>query len=301
VRGIRIELKNEFWTDRVFIDEGELVYLKHDLDTMDRSVAAEPAEPGAVNRMTGIARCRPSQSVPQAFCPGYFSGADSSGLRLSTFAGHNFRFPAQRPSVLADAIGRAMEIFGLDNKIPRPPRIALPAEDLDKIVASAIRHFPQLESSPGIKAANYTNRETTRSAYAIFWPYKRMHGFAYSLFVSCEAADTEDREWTCNRSKPRGYLTIPGQESEIVITGDLGRERAIALINFAKLQLQDEPDFADMQNWKFSTIHPLGQSRDVYLVVWADSAYGAITYEIAWAPQYSGEVFKILRITRSAQ
>ena len=268
---------------------------------MDRSLAVKPAESGAVYRMRGIARCRPSQTVPQAFCPGYFIGPDSKGLRLSTFAGHNFRFPAQRPSALADAVGRAMNIFGLDDKIPRPPRIALPAEDLDKIVASAIRHFPQLESSPGIKAANYSSRKTESSAYAIFWPYKRIGDFAYALFVYCAATETEDRDWNCNRSKPRGYLTIPGQESEIVITGDLGRDRAVALIDFLKLRLQDEPDFADMHNWRFSVIRPLGQSRDIYLVDWTDGSYGSISYEIAWAPQYSGEVFEIIRIIRSGE
>ena len=35
-RGIRIDLRNESWTDQVFVDEDELVYLKHDLDSMDR-------------------------------------------------------------------------------------------------------------------------------------------------------------------------------------------------------------------------------------------------------------------------
>lgn len=46
----------------------------------------------------------------------------------------------------AVAIGQAMSKFGLDDSIPTPDPIELPADDLDQIVASAVQYFPELAS-----------------------------------------------------------------------------------------------------------------------------------------------------------
>ncbi|MCH7981278.1 MAG: hypothetical protein IID59_07215 [Proteobacteria bacterium] len=39
-----------------------------------------------------------------------------------------------------------MSKFGLDDSIPTPDPIELPADDLDQIVASAVQYFPELAS-----------------------------------------------------------------------------------------------------------------------------------------------------------
>ena len=91
-------------------------------------------------------------------------------------------------------------------------------------------------------------------------------------------------------------MTIPDQESDVVITGELDREKAIALIEFAKLKLQDEPGYADMDDWKFSFIRPPDQSREAFLIFWTDDANGAIAFEIKQAPQNDEERFELVRI-----
>ena len=127
VRGIRIDLRNASSADRIYVDESELVYLKHQLDGMDCGVASMRNDSETPYRVRGIARCRPSRTIPQAYCPAYYITPESEGLSLSTFSGHNFKFPAQRPSTLADVVGQAMSEFGLDDKIPTPDPIELPA------------------------------------------------------------------------------------------------------------------------------------------------------------------------------
>ena len=296
VRGIRIDLRNEISSDHIYVEESELVYLKHELDSMDCSVADMRNESGAAHRIRGIARCRPSQSVPQAYCPGYYIGPESEGLLLSTFSGGNFRFPSERPSSLADAIGRAMSEFGLDDKIPTPELIALPSDDLDQIVASAVHHFPELASSPGIKAANYANRESMNSAWAIFWPYERVGDFARSLSVDCEVIGAgEERNWDCSRGRPRGYLTIPDQDREVVITGPAEREQVITLIRFAERHLQDEPNYADMDDWTVSSIHPLDPPHNTFWISWINGSNGKITFEIKESAQEAEERFEMVR------
>ncbi|MCH8135424.1 MAG: hypothetical protein IIB77_05540 [Proteobacteria bacterium] len=295
VRGIRIDLSNQTSSDQLYLEEGELVYLKHELDGLDCGVASMRSESGAPYRVRGIGRCRPSQSVPQAYCPGYYIGPDSEGLSLSTFSGGNFRFPSARPSVLADAIGRAMSKFGLDDSIPTPDPIELPADDLDQIVASAVQYFPELASSPGIKAAGYSDPDSKSSAWAIFWPYERLGDMAYSRLVDCDAIGTGGGGWKCDRGRPRAYLTIPDQEFEVVITDELDRETAIALIDFARLRLQEEANYADLVDWKFTLIRVPDQSLEAFLVAGSDVAYGSISFVIEEAPQDVEERFELVR------
>lgn len=295
VRGIRIDLSNETSSDQLYLEEGELVYLKHELDGLDCGVASMRSESGAPYRVRGIGRCRPSQSVPQAYCPGYYIGPDSEGLSLSTFSGGNFRFPSARPSVLADAIGQAMSKFGLDDSIPTPDPIELPADDLDQIVASAVQYFPELASSPGIKAAGYSDPDSKSSAWAIFWPYERLGDMAYSRLVDCDAIGTGGGGWKCDRGRPRAYLTIPDQEFEVVITDELDRETAIALIDFARLRLQEEANYADLDDWKFTLIRVPDQSLEAFLVAGSDVAYGSISFAIKEAPPEAEERFELVR------
>ncbi len=301
VRGVRIDLRNASSTDRIYVEESELVYLKHELDSMDCGIAAMRNQSEPAYRVRGIARCRPSQSIPQAYCPGYYITPESEGLSLSTFGGHNFRFPSKRPSALADAIGRAMSAFGLDDEIPTPDPMELPADVLQQIVASAIQHFPLLASSPGMKAAGYTNPDSKSSAWAIFWPYERVGDMAYSRLVDCDAIGTLGEGWNCDRSRPRGYLTIPDQESEVVITDELDRETAIALIEFAKLRLQHEPNYADMDDWQFSLIRVPDQALEAFLITGSDGAYESILFEIKEAPQDVEERFELVRVSSNSR
>ena len=301
VRGIRIDLRNDSTSDHIFVEESELVHLKYELVGLDCGIARVRNQSGAVYRMNGVGRCRPSQTNPQAYCPGYYIAPESEGLALSTFNGGNFKFPSARPAALAGAIGRAMNEFGIDDELPASTENPLPSDDLDQIIASAIDHFPELASSPGLKYAAYNDPDNKRSATIIFWPYERVGDMAYSRLVECDAIGTVGEGWNCDRSRPRYYLTVPGQEFEVVITNELDREMAIALIEFAKLRLMDEPNYADMNDWKFTFIHVPGQTHEEFLVAGSDVAFGSVTFVIKEAPQDAEERFELVRIHRSSR
>ena len=301
VRGIRIDLRNESTSDHIFVEESELVQLKYELVGMDCGIARMRNDSGSAYRMHGIGRCRPSRTIPQAYCPGYYIAPESEGLALSTFGGGNFKFPSARPASLAGAIGRAMSEFGIDDELPAPKSNPLPPDDLDQIVASAIRHFPELASSPGIKYAGYDDPDNKSSATVIFWPYERDGRMAYSRLVECDAIGTVGEGWNCDRSRPRAYLTVPGQEFEVVITNELDRETAIALIEFAKLRLMDEANYADMDDWKFTLIRVPDQTLEAFLVAGSDVAFGSVTFKIKEAPQDVEERFALVRIYRNSR
>ncbi len=298
VRGIRIDLRNASASDHIFVEESELVQLKYELVGMDCGIARMRNQTGSTYRMNGIARCRPSQTIPQAFCPGYYIAPESEGLALSTFNGGNFKFPSARPAALAGAIGRAMSEFGIDDEKPASKSYPLPSDDLGQIIASAIHHFPELASSPGIKHAGYDDPDNKSSATIIFWPYERIGDMAYSRLVECDAIGTVGEGWNCDRSRPRAYLTVPGQEFEVVITNELDREMAIALIQFAKLRLMDEPNYADMNDWKFTLIHVPGQTHEAFLVAGSDIAFGSVTFKIKEASPDVDERFELVQIYR---
>ncbi len=303
VRGIRIDLRNESSSDHIFVEESELVQLKYELIGMDCGIARMRNQTGATYRMQGTARCTPWQTVPQAYCPGYYIAPESEGLALSTFNGGNFRFPSARPAALAGTIGRAMSEFGIDDEVPAPTSNPLPSDDVDQIIASAIHHFPELASSPGLKYAEYDDPDNKSSATVIFWPYERIGDMAYSRLVECDAIGTVGEGWNCDRSRPRYYLSVPGQEFEVVITNELDRETAIALIKFAKLRLMDEPIYADMNDWKFTLIHVPGQTHEneEFLVAGSDVEFGSVTFKIKEAPQDVEERFELVQIYRNSR
>jgi len=301
VRGIRIDLRNESSTDHIFVEESELVHLKYELVGLDCGIARVRNQSGSAYRMNGVGRCRPSQTIPQAYCPGYYIAPDSEGLALSAFNGGNFSFPSARPAALAGAIGRAMSEFGIDDEEPAPMSYPLSPDDLDQIIASATHHFPELASSPGVKAAGYDGPDKKSSATVFFWPYERVGGMAYSRLVECEAIGTVGEGWNCDGGRPRAYLTVPEQEFEVVVTDELDRETAFALIEFAKLRLMDEPNYADMEDWKFTLIRVPDQALEAFLVAGRDVTFGSVSFVIKEAPQDVEERFELVRIHRSSR
>ncbi|MEO1202845.1 MAG: hypothetical protein AAFX10_09065 [Pseudomonadota bacterium] len=298
VRGVRIDLQNDSSSDRIYVAEGELAELKRELDVMDCRISGSRDDSGAPYRMAGIARCRPSQTVPQAYCPGYYTTPDSEGLSLATFSGGNFRFPERRPSALANALGKALDDFGLDDDVPPPKPPELSAKELDKIVASAIHFFPELALSPGVKTAGYRGRDDKLSASVIFWPYEQDENLAYSRLVFCTAIDDPARSWACDRSQPRGYLSIPGQEQQVVIAGALDRDTATSLIAFATQKLRDEPHYDDLDDWTFSLIRVPDQHVETFKVMGSDVADRSVLFEIAETGHERQERFELVRVAR---
>lgn len=111
-RGIRLALERESDSDVVYLDPDLASQLRRELTGLDAGFEAPTDCSGLC--IHGIARCRPSQDIAQAVCPGVYSTGDGeNGLMLDT-PRQRFRFPGTRPSVLADALGRAIEAVTAD-------------------------------------------------------------------------------------------------------------------------------------------------------------------------------------------
>lgn len=295
-RGVRIDLQNDTSRESLFIAEEELVYRWNELVLQTCLVANSREEASSTTRASGVERCRPSRTAPQSYCPTYIIADGSEYLALSTFKGGNYRFPDVSPSLFADALGRALDEFGIEKRLPARERIGLPDDVLEAVTAAAVRSFPELASSPGVKAADYSVRDMKTAAYAIFRPYAREGDYGHALSVSCEQAD-EDANWECKRSRPRGYLTMPGQELDLVIIGAMNRKQALALVEFVRTTLDRKPEYADVERWNFISVHTPWQHEDTLLVRVTDGADLDVSLEAVDAEAGDDARFELLGIT----
>jgi hypothetical protein len=106
--GIRILLEHDDQHDFLYLDSSQLGQFRDELASFASAYErGETCE--AINRcMLGVARCRPSQTVRQAFCPSFYSTPDGKqGLTVST-PRHSFSFPSIEPSVFLGAIDAAI-------------------------------------------------------------------------------------------------------------------------------------------------------------------------------------------------
>lgn len=114
IPGISISLSSSDAVDTLYLAESELHRFLDELAELASSVelAGSTRCEATTYCLTGIARCRPSQAIPQAFCPGIFtSPTRESGFALST-PRRSFMFPSVGPSNFAAAMrsaARALE------------------------------------------------------------------------------------------------------------------------------------------------------------------------------------------------
>jgi hypothetical protein len=108
LRGVRVSLKSQGQADQLYLDVSQVSQLREEF------VGFEAWPEGlstceAINVCVfGVARCRPSQDVPQAFCPSlYLTSAGDRGVLLAA-AGHSFRFPSTHVSVFVSAIDASL-------------------------------------------------------------------------------------------------------------------------------------------------------------------------------------------------
>ena len=110
-RGIRVLLKNATQHDDIYFDENQASQLRDEFAGM--KMWYENNQTCEVNSQChhGVARCRPSQVVRQAFCPGFYtSWGGEQGAVVST-QHHSFYFPSITPSMFADVIDSALSVL----------------------------------------------------------------------------------------------------------------------------------------------------------------------------------------------
>ena len=294
-RGVRVDFKSESATEQVYIEESELVHLKYELERMDCSVPGAASKGDTPNRAYGIARCRPSQTSPQAYCPGYIVSPDFEGFSVSTFSGGSFRFPQVRPSVFVAAIGKAMNELGIDDAVPTMDDMPVPPADIEQIVESSVRHFPELASSPGIKVASYMSRDDKHSVWAIFLPHENIGDVARARTVYCTSTPDVGSAWECDRSKPRVYLNLESQSRQLVVTGEIDRDTALSLVELTQRALLREQTGTAEEDWLVSMISPPKISGETFRVIWTDGDHRSAMYEVKPLMAQGEDQYEIVR------
>ena len=109
-RGFRLALEYDDDSDLLYLDYAQAAQLRDELAGFDGW--RERACGGARNCVFGVARCRPSQSVRQAFCPSIYRQDGEVGVSIST-PGNVYPFPSLDASELADAIAAVMSDAGI--------------------------------------------------------------------------------------------------------------------------------------------------------------------------------------------
>ena len=108
VRGMKIMLENSTTTDQFYLTEGLLSNFQEELEFLEHSRQFDDECQARDICVHGIARCRPSQTVRQAYCPGRYATPNSEeGLIVST-PRHSFKFPSVGTEQLSALIGEAI-------------------------------------------------------------------------------------------------------------------------------------------------------------------------------------------------
>lgn len=109
LRGVRILLQNATQEDNLYLDRRQVVQLRDEFTRLDQRFESDE-KCGAIKRcIHGVARCRPSQTVRQAFCPGFYSTPDGDGGVVISTPHYSFQFPSLGPSVF---VGAADSVIG---------------------------------------------------------------------------------------------------------------------------------------------------------------------------------------------
>ena len=116
--------------------------------------------------------------------------------------------------------------------------LPLPADEREQIVLSLVDRYPEIASSPGIKAA-YAPRDRSKGSLmtnVIFHPHRDIRGTKEAFQTSC-GWDRQLKEWLCDNVQIRRYLKLETQDFEVRVRGDISSEAALALIAASRQQL----------------------------------------------------------------
>ena len=111
VRGLKIVLENSTSSDQLYITDSLLANLREELQELEYTRQFYGKCQAKFRCVHGIARCRPSQTERQAYCPGRFSTPDSEGgFGLSTPRSY-FLFPSVEAAKFDAVISEAIQLF----------------------------------------------------------------------------------------------------------------------------------------------------------------------------------------------
>jgi hypothetical protein len=107
IRGLKLSLSSADGSDELYLDEEVLEELSREFADLDGWYDQERVCP-VDSCVFGVARCRPSQTNLQAYCPSVHAKGTSERSTSIATPRQSFQFPAVRPSTIAVAVAAAI-------------------------------------------------------------------------------------------------------------------------------------------------------------------------------------------------
>lgn len=111
VRGVKIALENSTTSDHVYITDSLLGSFRDELQELENTRQYYGKCQAKYRCVHGIARCRPSTTEKQAYCPGRYSTPNSEGGFVLSTPRNSFSFPSVDASQLDALIAEAIQVF----------------------------------------------------------------------------------------------------------------------------------------------------------------------------------------------
>ena len=154
--------------------------------------------------------------------------------------------------ILVSASAMAWSVAGADSpNQANQELIPIPENERQQITLSLLERYPELASSPGVKAA-YAPLEREGGRFisnVIFYPHRESGGIKEAYQAWCEW-DGLEQSWTCDSVRIRRYLQLVTQDFEVRVRGSISSEGALALIEASRrdlhLSMADVPVIAIM-------------------------------------------------------
>jgi hypothetical protein len=150
----------------------------------------------------------------------------------------------------------------------------LPENERQQITLSLIQRYPDLASSPGIKAASAPpptppGEHGFVGITVIYHPHADRRGIKEAYEAQCrrEYPDT-DTTWSCEATIRR-YLRLDSQNWEVRVRGDMSAENAVALIEGSRRDLQASA--TDVSSLANTAIMIQPHSNGDYRITWGIS------------------------------
>ena len=163
---------------------------------------------------------------------------------------------------LVAADGTSTADYSLGDKVP------LDESELRAITLQVLEKNPLLSSSPGTKHASA--QRSVRSvdiADIIYYPHADSAGMKEAFQVQCRR-QAPVKKWTCGDAEIRRYLQLETQDFEVRVTGGIGFDEALALIQATRGTVQASAiDGSTIPETAILIWH----EADTFLVTWGGS------------------------------
>lgn len=143
--------------------------------------------------------------------------------------------------------------------------VPLDESELREITLQVLEKNPLLSSSPGIKHASA--QRSVRSvdiADVIYYPHAESAGIRRAFQVQCRR-QMPIKSWTCGDTEIRRYCQLESQDFEVRVTGGIGYEEALALIQATRGTVQASATDGSVIP---KTAILIWREHDTYLVTW---------------------------------